>query len=125
MKKEAQVVTAQTEVKKYSLLINGEWREASTGETSERRNPADQTPVAVLPMASEGDLDLAVEAARKAFDEGAWSARAAQRVSVLRKAAARIRAESEMLVPLLSREVGKPLFESRIEVLGTAAVYDA
>jgi acyl-CoA reductase-like NAD-dependent aldehyde dehydrogenase len=54
--------------KRYSLLIDGEWREPNTGETSQRLSPTDQTLVATLPLAGESDVDLAVAAARKAFE---------------------------------------------------------
>jgi acyl-CoA reductase-like NAD-dependent aldehyde dehydrogenase len=118
-------VTARTEVKKYGLLIDGEWRQPSSGDTTERRSPVDQSLVAVLPLAAESDLDLAVAAARRAFDAGQWSANATRRARVLRQAAARIRAEQETLVPLLCREVGKTLSEAKGEVLSMANTFDA
>ena len=39
-------MTVQTAAKKYALFIDGEWRQAASGETTERLNPADQSPVA-------------------------------------------------------------------------------
>jgi acyl-CoA reductase-like NAD-dependent aldehyde dehydrogenase len=117
-------LTTETEVKKYDLLIDGEWRAASSGETSQRLCPADGTLVATLPLASESDLDLAVKAARRAFDSGDWTESAAQRSAVLRKAANLIRAQAQDLIPLLSREVGKPVRESTIEIYTMASTYD-
>ncbi len=118
-------MTTRIEVKKYGLLIDGEWRQPRSGETAERRSPADQSLLALLPLADETDLDLAVAAARRAFDAGQWSANATRRARILREAAARIRAEQESLVPLLSREVGKTLSEARGEVLSMANTFDA
>ena len=118
-------MTVQTEVKKYALFIDGEWRQASSGETSQRLNPADQSPVAELPMATESDLDAAVGAARKAFDDGAWSSSAKRRARVILSAVARIRTEIDTLAPLLSREVGKPLSEARVEVLSMMNTFEA
>ncbi|MGD0764855.1 MAG: aldehyde dehydrogenase family protein [Dehalococcoidia bacterium] len=111
--------------KTYSLLIDGEWREPSTGETSQRLSPTDQTLVATLPLAGESDLDLAVAAARKAFEGGAWTASATRRARLLRAAAAQIRAESQTLIPYLCREMGKTLGEARGEVLAMANLYDS
>lgn len=119
------MTTNEVTPKRYSLLINGEWREASSGETSTRLNPADQSPVAVLPMATEGELDAAVAAARAAFDAGAWSGSVAQRAAVLRTAGAKIRAEAQDLAQLLVREVGKPLGEAMIEIFMIASICDA
>ncbi len=118
-------MTTRTEVKKYGLLIDGEWRQPVGGDTTERRSPADQSLVAVLPLAGESDLDLAVAAARRAFDAGEWSANVTHRARILRGAAARIRAERETLVPLLAREVGKTLSEATGEILALANTLDA
>ncbi|MGA2285030.1 MAG: aldehyde dehydrogenase family protein [Dehalococcoidia bacterium] len=118
-------MTTRIEVKKYGLLIDGEWRQPKSGENAERRSPADQSLVAVLPLAGESDLDLAVAAARRAFDAGPWSANVTRRARILREAATRIRAEQEALVLLLSREVGKTLSEARGEVLSMANTFDA
>ena len=123
--KGARELTTQAEVKKYDLFIDGEWRPASGGETTRRLNPADQSPVATLPMATESDLDAAVGAARKAFDDGAWAASAKRRARVMLNAVARIRSEIDTLAPLLSREVGKPLAEARIEVLSMVNTFEA
>jgi len=115
----------QVKAKRYHLFINGEWRPASDGETTERLNPADQSPVAVLPMATESDLDAAVDAARNAFDDGAWATSAKRRARVMLSAVAKIRSEMDALAPLLSREVGKPLPEARIEVLSMMNTFEA
>lgn len=118
-------MTVQSEVKHYALFVDGEWRPASGGETAERLNPANQTPVATLPLATESDLDAAVTAARRAFDEGGWSSSAKKRARVMLSAVGRIRAEIDILAPLLSREVGKPLGEARIEVLSMMNTLEA
>jgi betaine-aldehyde dehydrogenase len=118
-------MTVQTELRKYALFIDGEWRQASSGKTSQRLNPADSSPVAELPMANESDLDAAVRAARNAFDGGQWSSNAKRRARVMSNAVAKIRAEVDTLSPLLSREVGKPLSEARVEVLSMMNTFEA
>src|SRR5262245_39106897 len=54
------------------MYIDGRWTEASGGVTYEIVNPATEAVIARAPSASEGDLDRAIAAARKAFDEGPW-----------------------------------------------------
>ncbi len=54
------------------LYIGGTWVEPATGNKIEVVSPIDNTVVATVPEASEADIDRAVAAARKAFDEGPW-----------------------------------------------------
>jgi acyl-CoA reductase-like NAD-dependent aldehyde dehydrogenase len=54
------------------LFIGGKWAEPANGETIEVRSPHDQSLVGHAAVASTKDIDLAVAAARKAFDEGPW-----------------------------------------------------
>ena len=55
----------------HRMFINGEWADASTGETTPVINPATEEVIAQVPKGSEADADKAVAAARAAFDE--WS----------------------------------------------------
>ena len=55
------------------LLINGEWQEAASGKTFESINPATEDVIANVAEADAADVDLAVNAARRAFDDGRWS----------------------------------------------------
>jgi len=112
--------------KVYKLLINGDWVDSKSGETTERRYPANtDVVVATFPAATEEDTDAAIKAARDAFDSGNWShAPARQRADVLRRAADKIRSEMNDLAKLLASEVGKPLSEASMEVALTADVYD-
>ena len=111
--------------KTYQLIINGEPVEPKTGETFERRNPANGENVATCPKAGPEDTDAAIQAARNAFDSGAWSkAPARQRAEVLRKTANKIREEHDYLARLLASEVGKPLSEAGMEIAMTADVFD-
>jgi acyl-CoA reductase-like NAD-dependent aldehyde dehydrogenase len=112
--------------KEYQLFINGQWTPASSGETLERRYPANtDVLVATFPAASEQDVDNAIQAARDAFDKGGWAkAPAKQRADVLRKTADKIRAEMNDLAKLLASEVGKPVTEASMEVALTAEVFE-
>jgi acyl-CoA reductase-like NAD-dependent aldehyde dehydrogenase len=113
--------------KDYGLFIDGQWTAASSGEKLERRYPANNdTVVATFAKANDEDVDSAVRAARKAFDNGPmWSkAPARQRANVLRKTADKIRDEMDELSRLLASEVGKPLSEAGMEVQLTADVFE-
>jgi len=117
--------TKPTTARTYRLLIDGDWRDASSGRTFERRSPASGEVVAVCPSADEQDTDAAIQAARHAFDSGRWSeAPAKERAGVLRKTADRLREEMPSLARILSLEMGKPIREAAIEVSLAADVFD-
>ncbi|MER8466993.1 aldehyde dehydrogenase family protein [Mesorhizobium sp. M1396] len=54
------------------MLIDGAWCDALSGRTFETRNPATGAVIGTVPLSDSGDIDLAVAAARRAFD-GPWS----------------------------------------------------
>ena len=54
------------------MLIDGEWRDSVSGRTFETRNPATGAVIGTAPLSDSKDIDLAVAAARRAF-EGPWS----------------------------------------------------
>jgi (Z)-2-((N-methylformamido)methylene)-5-hydroxybutyrolactone dehydrogenase len=64
---------ASGDVRDYKMLGGGEWVCALSGKTFESINPYTGLVWATAPEAGEGDVDLAVKAARAAFDEGPWS----------------------------------------------------
>jgi phenylacetaldehyde dehydrogenase len=55
---------------KRQLLIGGKWLDAQSGETFEVFNPADGQVIAHVAAGDRADVDLAVSAARRAFDQG-------------------------------------------------------
>ena len=61
-----------TELKNHRLYIDGEWVEASGDDALDVINPATEEVIAQVPQASVADVDRAVAAARRAFDEGPW-----------------------------------------------------
>src|SRR5579863_3172462 len=54
------------------LFINGQWTDAASGKTFETPNPATGDTLARIAEGDAQDIDRAVKAARKAFDEGPW-----------------------------------------------------
>src|SRR5699024_553405 len=55
------------------LYINGSYVPSQSGQTFETLNPATEEVLATVSEAKEEDIDRAVDAARKAFDDGPWS----------------------------------------------------
>lgn len=99
----------------YQLFINGNWVAASTGNTDEIINPADETVVGTVQLGDAGDAVLALQAAQHA--QRAWRRTPAhRRAEHLRAFTAEIRAHREELAVLLTREQGKLLKVARFEV---------
>jgi alpha-ketoglutaric semialdehyde dehydrogenase len=103
--------------------VGGEWTPARSGRTYEKRNPANPTEiVGEFPASGEEDVVAAVEAAAEAFP--AWSALpASARAAVLMRAANAIEARVEEMAADMTREMGKPLREARMESARTAAIF--
>ncbi|ALA52838.1 aldehyde dehydrogenase family protein [Shouchella clausii] len=95
------------------LLINGEWVDAVSGQTFETMNPATGDTLAIVAEAGQEDIDSAVKAARKAFDEGPWSKMsAAERSRLIYKLADLIEEHKEELAQLETLDNGKPIRET-------------
>jgi succinate-semialdehyde dehydrogenase/glutarate-semialdehyde dehydrogenase len=105
------------------LHIGGKWRGAADGRTLDVINPATEEVIGKLAHASKTDLDAALDAAAAGF--AVWRKLSAyERSKIMRKAADLIRERSENIARLMTTEQGKPLAESRIEILGSADVID-
>ena len=104
-------------------LIGGTWGPSSGGEIL-RESPAHGVPVSSIPRGTAEDVELAVAAARRRFDGGGWSDRPASwRAAIIRKAADLILAEIDDLALLETLESGKPLSQSKGEILGAAELW--
>lgn len=108
------------------LLINGQWTEAANGKTFDTINPATEEVTAKLAEAGPEDVERAVAAARKAFDEGPWPKMAAsERGKVLRRIADGIRKNLQVFADLETADTGKTLFDSgKVEVPLAAEIFD-
>ena len=107
------------------LLIDGAWRDAERGAVFEVMEPATGERMATVAKASPHDVDRAVEAARRAFDDARWSGLAASaRARVLLRIADGIRARVDELATLEARNAGKPISDARDEVLGAAQCFE-
>src|SRR5580704_1316414 len=107
------------------MLIDGRWTAAESGRTWEHRHPATGEDVASFPIAEAGDVDLAVRAARRAFDEGPWPrARAAERIRVLRRIADLVRENGDELLKLQALDNSVPLTFGGVYGMSSGMVAD-
>src|SRR5467141_3384402 len=97
-----------------TMIIENERTKAASGKTYEVRNPATGEVVDEVPAGGAPDVDRAAQAAAKAFKS--WSKLApAKRAEVLHKAARHMLGKVEEIAPILTKEQGKTLLESRLE----------
>ena len=97
-------------------FINGRWVESRSGQTLERRNPANlQEVTSVAPLSTREEVREAIAAAKAAFP--AWRDKPAPvRGKILARAAALMEKQKDALARTLCREEGKTLKESLVEV---------
>ncbi|MBJ8347715.1 aldehyde dehydrogenase [Antrihabitans sp. YC2-6] len=91
------------------LFIGGHWTAPATAERLEVYSPATEERVGSTPLATPADIDAAVAAARRAFEDGPWPRTTpAERAAVLTKAAALIEERAGTLTSTLTAEMGAP-----------------
>ena len=107
------------------LFIAGTWRAPVSGETYTTINPATEEPSAEVGKGDERDLDLAVAAARKAFDQGPWPRMsAADRGRIVWKLGDLIQQNLDEMARLESLNTGKTMFDSgKVEIPFAAEVF--
>src|SRR5437588_12438327 len=100
----------------YRNFIDGEWVEASTGETFENRNPADtRDVVGIFQKSAKADVDAAVDAANRAFVK--WRlVPAPRRAEIIYLAAEMLAERKEEYSRDMTREMGKVIKETRGDV---------
>jgi aldehyde dehydrogenase (NAD+) len=100
----------------HKNYINGEWVESRSARSFENRNPADHTElVGIFPSSAQQDVNDAVEAAKAAFTK--WRlVPAPRRAEILYRAAETLVKRKEDLSRDMTREMGKPLSETRGDV---------
>ena len=108
------MVVAARSSYRTQAFIDGAFRDAASGETFATENPANGQVLAHVAAGGPEDIDRAVRAARRAFDDGRWSRMApAQRKRVLLRVADAIEANLEELATLDALEAGKPITDAR------------
>lgn len=106
-------------------FIDGRFRESAAGETFDTRNPVTNELIASVAAGDAADVDAAVVAARRAFDEGPWrSMGATERATALRRISALIQARSEEFVNLEVLDIGMPITQMRHLAARAASNFD-
>jgi aldehyde dehydrogenase (NAD+) len=91
------------------LFIGGKWLDSVSGKTFATQNPATGEEICQVAEGDKADIDLAVKAARKAFEDGPWAKMpAAERGRLLNKLADAVEKNMEELAALESLDNGKP-----------------
>jgi acyl-CoA reductase-like NAD-dependent aldehyde dehydrogenase len=128
MTTESAATTTPTSVEAVTvhMLIGGEHADAADGGWFDVTNPATDTLVARAPLGGKADVDRAVAAARRAFEDprgwSSWSA--TKRGRALARWAAGVRDHLDELAMLETRNGGKPISGSKGELLGVSFVFD-
>jgi aldehyde dehydrogenase (NAD+) len=96
------------------MLIDGKWRDSVSGKTFGTINPATEEVIAQVAEGDAADIDLAVRAARKAFESGTWrKTDARDRGLLMYRLADLIERHGDELAELETLDNGKPISESR------------
>ncbi|PIE87131.1 MAG: betaine-aldehyde dehydrogenase [Bacteroidetes bacterium] len=106
--------TSHVEIKKrYELYINGEWVKPASKKYFKTINPANEEVLAEVAHANEKDVDKAVKAARKAYDD-VWSKISpAERAKYIFRIARLMQERSREFAVVESLDAGKTIRESR------------
>jgi phenylacetaldehyde dehydrogenase len=100
--------------KPRKMLIDGKWVNAASGKTFPTYNPATGEILAQVAEGDRADIDLAVQAARRAFDSGPWSRMtASERGKLVWKLADLLEEHTEEFATLETLDNGKPLTVAR------------
>jgi phenylacetaldehyde dehydrogenase len=104
------------------LLIDGKWVAASSGKTFDSIDPATGDVLARVAEGDKADIDLAVKAARRAFESGPWAKMSAsQRGRIIWKIGDLLAENVEEFAELETLDNGKPISVSRVADVPLAA----
>lgn len=104
-------------MRKYRMLIGGQWVESVSGATFDSYNPFTGAAWAQVPRATSEDVDRAVAAARAAFDDTSWRGLSASRRGALLHELGRLVAEkADELAEFETRDNGKLISEMRAQL---------
>ena len=109
----------------YSLVIGGESVAAASGETFETVSPTTNQTVGAIANAGLEDVDRAVAAARRAFDDGPWPRMTPlERGRVLRRVSDLLRERVDEIARIETINCGKIIVESRGDVIASANCFE-
>jgi acyl-CoA reductase-like NAD-dependent aldehyde dehydrogenase len=114
-------------VRHDELFIGGQWRAPSSDRRIEVISPHTEETIASVATAAPADVDLAVAAARTAFDDGPWPrTEPAERIAAVRRLAKSYGDRRTEMAALISAEIGAPIsFAQRAQVALPWSMMDA
>ena len=105
---------SRPKIKQTQCFIGGKWIPSSSGKTFPSINPATEEVICEVAEGDKEDVDLAVDAAREAFETGPWSKMDARdRGQLMYRLADLLEEEAEELAALETLDNGKPINDSR------------
>jgi aldehyde dehydrogenase (NAD+) len=107
----------------YQLLIDGSWRAASDGATMPATNPYNGEVHAHIAIATAGDVEDAIHAARKAFDTVWRRTTPGERAKLLNKVADLLDADADRMALLETTDNGKVIRETHSQMGYAARIF--
>jgi phenylacetaldehyde dehydrogenase len=100
--------------RRHKLLIDGQWVDARSGKTFAVYDPSNGQQIAQVAEGGAEDIDIAVKAARRAFEDGPWSKmKPVERGKIVWKLGDVLEAHADELAELESLDNGKPVRDAR------------
>jgi acyl-CoA reductase-like NAD-dependent aldehyde dehydrogenase len=116
-------ISREIKNEEFKMFIDGQWTESSSEGKTKVINPATEEEIANVPEGTREDTRRAIDAAEDAQKK--WEDKSPlERSKYLTKIADLIRQDRERLAQILTAEQGKPLYESRLEIEGSATNFD-
>ena len=113
-----------TKIQNFKMYIDGQWVESESGKTIETLNPENNEVWATVPEANAKDVDKAVKAAQKAFDNSWSNLHPRDRAKYLRSLAKLLRENAEHLGTIETIDTGKIFRETKTQANYIAEYYD-
>ena len=113
-----------TKIQNFKMYIDGQWVESESGKTIETLNPENNEVWATVPEANEKDVDKAVKAAQKAFDNSWSNLHPRDRAKYLRLLANLLRENAKHLGTIETIDTGKIFRETKTQANYIAEYYD-
>jgi 1-pyrroline dehydrogenase len=105
-----------TDVKTWKLFIGGEWVDTAGGNTEPDINPATEEKVAEVTVGTKQDVDRAVQAAQRAYDDVWFDTPPKERADRMLRLADAMEADAANLAHLESIDVGKPITAAKTDI---------
>ena len=113
-----------TKIQNFKMYIDGQWVESESGKTIKTLNPETNEVWATVPEANEKDVDKAVKAAQKAFDNSWSNLHPRDRAKYLKSLANQLRDNAEHLGTIETKDTGKIFRETKTQANYIAEYYD-